>query len=46
MTDEEFSALVNEKQSLKWRLRKMTRNIEEIQKILDRVDEIDRQLGA
>lgn len=46
MTDEEFSALINEKQSLKWRLREMTRSIEEIQRILNRVDEIDRQLGV
>ena len=46
MTDEEFADLVNEKQRLKWRLRNLTKDIELIQQILDRLDDIDEQLGA
>jgi hypothetical protein len=42
----ELAGLVREKQSLKLRLRRLTQNIEEIQQILARIDEIDRQLGV
>jgi hypothetical protein len=44
MTDEELSNLINEKHSLKWKLRQLTRDIQEIQDILDRIDEIDQRI--
>jgi len=44
MTDEELSDLINEKHRLKWKLRQLTRNIQEIQNILDRIDKIDQQI--
>ncbi|NJO68555.1 MAG: hypothetical protein HC830_04095 [Bacteroidetes bacterium] len=45
MTDEELSALINERQRLKWELRQLTKNVESIQNILNRIDDIDRQIG-
>jgi len=46
MNDQEFAKLITEKQSLKLKLRKLTKNIDEIQNILRRIDEIDNQLGV
>lgn len=45
MTDEEFSDLINEKHRLKWELRQLTKNVQKVQKLLDRIDEIDRMLS-
>ena len=46
MNNREFAKLIAEKQSLKARLRKMTKDIEEIQQILRRIDEIDGEIGV
>ena len=46
MNNRELARLITEKQSLKLRLRKLTANVEEVQQILKRIDEIDNQLGA
>jgi len=46
MNDKEFAKLIQEKQGLKLKLRKLTKNIDEIQNILRRIDEIDGQLGV
>ena len=46
MNNRELAGLITEKQSLKLKLRKLTKNIEEVQQILRRIDEIDHQLGS
>lgn len=46
MSDEEYADLINEKQELKWQLRQLTRHLEDIEEILNRIDEIDQELGS
>jgi hypothetical protein len=45
MTNSELAKLVSEKHRLKAKLRQLTKNIQEIQDILARIDAIDQQLG-
>jgi succinate dehydrogenase flavin-adding protein (antitoxin of CptAB toxin-antitoxin module) len=46
MSDEELADLINEKHRLKWRIRELTRGIQEIQSILDKIDAIDKKIHS
>lgn len=45
MSDEEYADLINEKQELELRLRQLTSHVETIKLMLNRIAEIDQEIG-